>query len=139
MSGPPVPARGRGRGLITLGVVAALLFVASGLLGGLLFASNGDLTRTEKLLAAEEQRSTAAEDKVKTLEAQLRASNDRAGDLQETLQGAEGDRDEQERQKQVIATCLDRFTEALGATSQSEFEKLIKKAEKPCEEAEDYM
>src|SRR6185503_13870184 len=60
MSGPPgmtpygaAPAPRRGRAVLVLALVAALLFVVSGVMTGLFVTKNNELNRTEKRLTAQ--------------------------------------------------------------------------------------
>ncbi|WBB81754.1 hypothetical protein O7606_10545 [Micromonospora sp. WMMD882] len=150
MSGPPgypPPAAAssggrRGRAVLVLAVVAGLLFVLGGVMTGLYLNTSGDLDRTEQTLAA---RTTERDTKVKEIQklsTELQTAKDRLSDTQQDLTGTKNDRDEQARQKKVIANCLEKLTAALtaaAANNKAAYDRATKGLDEVCEEAEDYL
>ncbi|MGS2614490.1 hypothetical protein ACVCAH_08175 [Micromonospora sp. LZ34] len=154
MSGPPgsvppygvAPAAGKGRSVLILAVVAGLLFVLGGVMTGLFVTTSGELDRTEKQMASQvsERDGTIAANakEIEKLKADLQGVQDKLADTEQDLTGTRNDRDEQARQKKVIATCLDKLTTALNAAAagnRSAFDKASKGLDKVCNEAEDYL
>ncbi|WP_406036672.1 hypothetical protein OG799_19685 [Micromonospora sp. NBC_00898] len=155
MSAPPgpvppylAPAAGAGKGRTTLilAVVAGLLFVLGGVMTGLFVTKNSELNRTEKKLTAQvsERDGTIAANKqeMEKLKTDLQSVRDKLADTEQDLTGTKNDRDEQARQKKVIATCLDKLTQAMAAASagnRAAFDKASKGLDKICDEAENYL
>ncbi|SCG66939.1 hypothetical protein GA0070609_4198 [Micromonospora echinaurantiaca] len=154
MSGPPgsvppygaAPAAAKGRTVLVLAVVAGLLFVLGGVMTGLFVTTSGKLDRTEKQMASQvSQRDgtiAANATEIEKLKADLQSVQDKLADTEQDLTGTRNDRDEQARQKKIIATCLDKLTTALNAAAtgnRAAFDKANKGLDKVCNEAEDYL
>ncbi|MEU4335600.1 hypothetical protein AB0F59_13315 [Micromonospora lupini] len=153
MSGPPgmapygaAPAPRRGRAVLVLALVAALLFVVSGVMTGLFVTKNNELNRTEKRLTGQvSQRDgtiAANTTEIAKLKTDLQAMQDKLDNTEQDLTGTRNDRDEQARQKKVIASCLDKLTTALGAAAagnRSAYNAAMKGLDKVCDEAENYL
>lgn len=137
---------GRGPALLVLALVAALLFVVSAVMTGLFVTKNNELNRTERRLTGQvSQRddtiaaNTAEITKLKT---DLQAMQEKLDNTEQDLTGTRNDRDEQARQKVVIASCLDKLTTALGAAAagnKGAYDAAMKDLDKVCNEAEDYL
>ncbi|MFC7545558.1 hypothetical protein [Plantactinospora sp. GCM10030261] len=125
--------------LLVLAGVAGLLLVATVVLTGLFVSKSGALARAERTVAQRDAEVATKRTEIEGLQRDLRAANDKARAAEQDLTGTRNDRDEQQRQKEVISTCLEKLTEALASESQAEFDKNIKVAEKACEEAEKYL
>ncbi|MCX5070500.1 hypothetical protein OOJ91_32165 [Micromonospora lupini] len=153
MSGPPgmapygaAPAPRRGRAVLVLALVAALLFVVSGVMTGLFVTKNNELNRTEKRLTSQvSQRDgtiAANTTEIAKLKTDMQAMQDKLDNTEQDLTGTRNDRDEQARQKKVIASCLDKLTTALGAAAagnRSAYNAAMKGLDKVCDEAENYL
>ncbi|MEU7844198.1 hypothetical protein AB0B39_24900 [Micromonospora sp. NPDC049114] len=153
MSGPPgmapygAPAAPRrGRAVLVLALVAALLFVVSGVMTGLFVTKNNELNRTEKRLTGQvSQRDgtiAANTTEIAKLKTDLQALQDKLDNTEQDLTGTRNDRDEQARQKKVIASCLDKLTTALGAAAagnKGAYDAAMKGLDKVCDEAENYL
>ncbi|MET8278173.1 hypothetical protein [Micromonospora sp. NPDC005174] len=153
MSGPPgmtpygaAPAPRRGRAVLVLALVAALLFVVSGVMTGLFVTKNNELNRTEKRLTAQvsERDGTIAANtsEIGKLKTELQVMQDKLDNTEQDLTGTRNDRDEQTRQKKVIASCLDKLTTALGAAAagnKGAYDAAMKGLDKVCDEAENYL
>ncbi|MDG4759344.1 hypothetical protein [Micromonospora sp. WMMD710] len=152
MSAPPgmppygAPPAGRSRTVLVLAVVAALLFVVSGVMTGLFVTKNSELNRTEKRLTGQvSQRDgtiRANTTEIAKLRTDLQAMQDKLDNTEQDLTGTRNDRDEQARQKKVIASCLDKLTTALGAAAagnKGAYDSAMKGLDKVCDEAENYL
>ncbi|WP_329108553.1 hypothetical protein OG792_07820 [Micromonospora sp. NBC_01699] len=142
--GPPPPvAGGRRRTVLVLSIVVALLFSVGAVMTGLFVTKNNELTRTERELGGQvadrDTRLAANSREIERLNRGLEAANDRIKAVEQDLTGTKNDRDEQARQKAVIANCLDLFSKAMTATSESAFKKAIDEADKVCAEADGYL
>ncbi|MEU5940025.1 hypothetical protein ABZ807_12700 [Micromonospora sp. NPDC047548] len=144
--GAPAPGVGKGRTVLILAVVAGLLFVLSGVMSGLFVAKSNELDNTERRLSgqvSERDGTIAANTKeMEQIRAELQGAQDKLADTQQDLTGTRNDRDEQARQKKVIASCLDKLTTALAAAAannKSAFDKASKGMDKVCDEAENYL
>lgn len=144
--GPPAAGGGKGRTTLILAVVAGLLFVLGGVMTGLFITKNSELNRTEKRLTAQvsERDGTIAANKqeIDKLKTDLQTVQDKLADTEQDLTGTKNDRDEQARQKKVIASCLDKLTTAIAAASvgdKAAFDKANKGLDKVCDEAENYL
>ncbi|MEU7933015.1 hypothetical protein [Micromonospora echinofusca] len=145
--GAPAPSGpGKSHKVLILAVVAGLLFVLGGVMTGLFVSTTNELDRTEKKMASEvSQRdgTIAANGKeIEKLKTDLQAVRDKLGDTEQDLTGTRNDRDEQARQKKVIASCLDKLTTALAAAAngnKSAYDKAIQGMDKVCNEAEKYL
>ncbi|WP_433553263.1 hypothetical protein ACQP08_08290 [Micromonospora zamorensis] len=145
--GPPVAlAAGRGRAVLVLALVAALLFVVSGVMTGLFVTKNNELNRTEKRLTGQvSQRDgtiAANATEITRLKADLGTMQAKLDNTEQDLTGTRNDRDEQARQKTVIASCLDKLTTALGAAgagNKAAYDAAMKGLDKVCDEAENYL
>ncbi|NES12925.1 MULTISPECIES: hypothetical protein [Micromonospora] len=151
MSGPPgpvppygAPAAGAGKGRTTLilAVVAGLLFILGGVMTGLYVSTNGKLDKAEKQVSQQSGTITANQQEIDKLKADLQSVQDKLSDTQQDLTGTKNDRDEQARQKKVIASCLDKLTTALRAASRGDkagFDAASKGMDKVCDEADNYL
>ncbi|MFC0508721.1 hypothetical protein [Micromonospora costi] len=144
--GPPAPAAGRGRAVLVLALVAGLLFVLGGVMTGLYVTKSSELDRTERRLTAQvgERDGTIAANarEIEKLKVDLQTVRDKLSDTEQDLTGTRNDRDEQARQKKVIANCLDKLTTALGAAAagnKGEYDKAMSGLDKVCDEAENYL
>ncbi|MEV4661313.1 hypothetical protein AB0J85_05135 [Micromonospora echinofusca] len=145
--GAPAPGGpGKSHKVLILAIVAGLLFVLGGVMTGLFVSTTNELDRTEKKMASEvSQRdgTIAANGKeIEKLKTDLQAVRDKLGDTEQDLTGTRNDRDEQARQKKVIASCLDKLTTALAAAAngnKSAYDKAIQGMDKVCNEAEKYL
>lgn len=140
---PSAATRGKGRVVLVLSLVAALLFVVGGLMSGLYIAKSSELDRTERTLRAQVSERDAELDaqakEVERLKRELETANDKVAAVQQDLTGTKNDRDELERQKQVISRCFDLLGKAATATTRSAYDKAIKEANKVCDEADRYL
>ncbi len=150
MSGPPgyPPATtsggggGRGRAVLVLAIVAGLLFVLGGVMTGLYLNTSGDLERTEKNLVARTTDRDTRVKEVEKLKGELQTAKDKLTDTQQDLTGTKNDRDEQARQKKVIANCLEKLTTALAAAAannKAAYDQAVKGLDAVCDEAEKYL
>ncbi|SCL47898.1 hypothetical protein [Micromonospora peucetia] len=145
--GAPVSGgAGKSHKVLVLALVAGLLFVLGGVMTGLYVTTNSELGRTEKKMANEvSQRDgtiTANGKEIEKLKADLQGVRDKLGDTEQDLTGTRNDRDEQARQKKVIANCLDKLTTALAAAANNNkaaYDKAIQGMDKVCNEAEKYL
>lgn len=144
--GQATPGTGKGRTVLILAIVAGLLVVLGAVMTGLFVAKNSELNRTQRQLTGQiSERDATIDTKAKEIEKLkigLQTAQDKLADVEQDLTGTRNDRDEQVRQKEVIATCLDKLTTALGAAAagnKSAFDKANKGLEKICDEAEDYL
>ncbi|GIF73106.1 hypothetical protein [Asanoa siamensis] len=136
---PMAPPKQRRTAVLVLSIVTAFLFIASGLLGGLLVAQRGETSRANTEIAAQRDEITAKTKKLDEMEANLNAVNSENLLKGQELEGSKNDRNEQERQKKVVAKCLDLLMDAFSADTESQFDKRIAAAEKTCDEADRYM
>ncbi|WP_422738973.1 hypothetical protein ACN263_06855 [Micromonospora sp. WMMD729] len=153
MSGPPgmapygaAPAPRRSSAVLVLALVATLLFLVSGVMTGLFVTKNNELNRTEKRLTSQvSQRDgtiAANTTEIGRLKTELQVMQDKLDNTEQDLTGTRNDRDEQARQKKVIASCLDKLTTALGAAAagnKSKYDAAMKGLDKVCDEAENYL
>ncbi|WP_435205990.1 hypothetical protein [Micromonospora sp. bgisy143] len=153
MSGPPgmapygaAPAARRSRAVLVLALVATLLFLVSGVMTGLFVTKSNELNRTEKRLNSQvSQRDgtiAANTTEIGRLKTELQVMQDKLDNTEQDLTGTRNDRDEQARQKKVIASCLDKLTTALGAAAagnKSKYDAAMKGLDKVCDEAENYL
>ncbi|WBB70240.1 hypothetical protein [Micromonospora sp. WMMD812] len=144
--GPAAPVARKGRAVLILALVAGLLFVLGGVMTGLYVTKGNELDRTERRLTgqvSERDGTIAANAKeIEKLKTDLQGVQDKLADTEQDLTGTRNDRDEQARQKKVIADCLDKLTTALGAASvgnKAEYDKAMKGLDKVCDEAENYL
>lgn len=150
-AGPPMfgvpygagPARARpGRTVLILAVVAGLLFITGAVMTGLFLNTAGDLNRAEKQLSQRDATIAANTEELDEVKVDLLRTQDALANAQQDLTGTQNDRDEQARQKEVIATCLDRLTTALAAAAigdRKAHEKANEDLEEVCAEAENYL
>lgn len=152
MSAPPgaappygAPAAGAGKGRATvliLALVAGLLFVLGGVMTGLYVNTNGKLHKSEQTVSQRNGTIAANQQEIDKLKADLQSVRDKLSDTQQDLTGTKNDRDEQARQKRVIASCLDKLTAAIAAASRGDkaaFDRANKGLDKVCDEAENYL
>ncbi|HEV7711629.1 MAG TPA: hypothetical protein VGP16_25810 [Asanoa sp.] len=135
---PAQPSKPRRTGLIALAIVAALLFASGGVLGGLLVAQRGETDRARTEIAAQKQKIAEHETEIDKLKVNLDSVNSKNLLTEQELDGSKNDRAEQERQKKVVAKCLDLLLDVFASTSQSQVEKRLKAADKTCDEADRY-
>ncbi|GGO26251.1 hypothetical protein [Micromonospora parathelypteridis] len=156
MSAPPAmapaygpagaPSTGRRPAVLVLALVVALLFVVSAVMTGLFVTKNNELNRTEKRLTGQvSQRDdtiAASTAEITKLNTDLQAMQQELDNTEQDLTGTRNDRDEQARQKTVIASCLDKLTTALGAAAagnRGAYDAAMKDLDKVCNEAENYL
>ncbi|WFF09314.1 hypothetical protein O7622_12505 [Micromonospora sp. WMMD1076] len=138
------PATGGGRkwAALVLGLVAALLFVFGGVMTFLYVSTDGDLDKSRQTVSQRDGTISANQQEIDKLKGELKAIQERLSDTQQDLTGTKNDRDEQARQKKVIANCLDKLTTAMAAASRGDraaFEAASKGLDKICDEAENYL
>ncbi|MFG2055132.1 hypothetical protein ACGFI9_13965 [Micromonospora sp. NPDC048930] len=145
-SAPPYPApsagAGKGRTALILAVVAGLLFILGGVMTGLYVTTNGKLEKAEKQVSQRDGTIAANQQEIDKLKADLQSVRDKLADTEQDLTGTKNDRDEQARQKKVIASCLDKLTTALRAASRGDkagFDAASKGMDKVCDEADNYL
>ncbi|MEH1100080.1 hypothetical protein [Micromonospora sp. CPCC 205561] len=143
---PSSGGAGRSHKVLILAVVAGLLFVLGGVMTGLFVSTSSELDRTEKKMASEiSQRDgtiSANGKEIEKLKVDLQTVRDKLGSTEQDLTGTRNDRDEQARQKKVIATCLDKLTTALAAAAngnKAAYDRAIQGMDKVCNEAEKYL
>ncbi|MGW4465361.1 hypothetical protein [Micromonospora sp. NPDC004704] len=140
---PPPPAGGKRRTVLVLSIVVALLFTVGAVMTGLFVTRSNELNRTERELTGQvadrDTRLAANSREIERLNRGLEAANDRIKAVEQDLTGTKNDRDEQARQKAVIANCLDLFSKAMTASSESAFKKALEEADKVCAEADGYL
>ncbi|MFD2764751.1 hypothetical protein, partial [Micromonospora eburnea] len=151
MSAPPgvvppygAPAAGgrRGRSTLVLALVAGLLLVLGGVMTGFYVNTNGKLHVSEKKVSQRDGTIEANRQEIDKLKADLQSVRDKLADTEQDLTGTKNDRDEQARQKKVIANCLDKLTTGLAAASRGDkaaFDKATKGLDKICDEADNYL
>jgi hypothetical protein len=153
-SGPPAgpyttagPAPARGRPIVPiLAITAALLFVLGGVMTGLFIWKSGELDSTRKDLTAQvEERDTTIDTKngeITKLQGDLDKAQDDLDKTKQTLTGTQNDRDQVEKEKQVIARCLTLFSQSMDAAvdgDRATVNRLSGELEKACTEAEKYV
>lgn len=133
---------GRGRTTLILALVAGLLLVLGGVMTGLYVTTNGKLTSAERQVSQRDGTISANQREIEKLKGEVKAVQERLADTEQDLTGTKNDRDEQARQKKVIANCLDKLTTAITAASRGDkagFEAANKGLDKICDEAENYL
>jgi hypothetical protein len=102
----------------------------------LFVVSAGDAKKKEDSLSAQ----LAQRDKELTdSKAQLESKVADLAKVQQDLDGSKAATAEQTRQKEAVGKCLNLLYKALAARTVSAFNKAIKAAEKPCDEADKYV
>ncbi|MET8834252.1 hypothetical protein ABZV78_10080 [Micromonospora sp. NPDC004540] len=152
MSAPPGPVPpygapaaaggGKGRAALILAIVAGLLLVLGGVMTGLYVTTNGKLHKAEQQVSQRDGTITANRQEIDKLKGDLQTVRDKLADTEQDLTGTKNDRDEQARQKKVIASCLDKLTTAIAAASRGDkaaFDRANKGLDKVCDEAENYL
>ncbi|MEU5526028.1 hypothetical protein ABZ744_03715 [Micromonospora chersina] len=140
--GAPAAGGGKGRAALILGIVAGLLLVLGGVMTGLYVTTNGKLHKAEQQVSQRDGTITANRQEIDKLKGDLQTVRDKLADTQQDLTGTKNDRDEQSRQKKVIASCLDKLTKAIAAASRGDkaaFDAANKGLDKVCDEAENYL
>ncbi|MGW9195682.1 hypothetical protein [Micromonospora chersina] len=140
--GAPAAGGGKGRAALVLGIVAGLLLVLGGVMTGLYVTTNGKLHKAEQQVSQRDGTITANRQEIDKLKGDLQTVRDKLADTQQDLTGTKNDRDEQARQKKVIASCLDKLTTAIAAASRGDkaaFDAANKGLDKVCDEAENYL
>ncbi|MFG2166429.1 hypothetical protein [Micromonospora chersina] len=140
--GAPAAGGGKGRAALILGIVAGLLLVLGGVMTGLYVTTNGKLHKAEQQVSQRDGTITANRQEIDKLKGDLQTVRDKLADTQQDLTGTKNDRDEQARQKKVIASCLDKLTTAIAAASRGDkaaFDAANKGLDKVCDEAENYL
>ncbi|MFG3600046.1 hypothetical protein [Micromonospora chersina] len=140
--GAPAAGGGKGRAALILGIVAGLLLVLGGVMTGLYVTTNGKLHKAEQQVSQRDGTITANRQEIDKLKGDLQTVRDKLADTQQDLTGTKNDRDEQARQKKVIASCLDKLTTAIAAASRGDkaaFDAANKGLNKVCDEAENYL
>ncbi|SCG76970.1 hypothetical protein GA0070213_11772 [Micromonospora humi] len=133
---------GRGRSTVVLALVAGLLLVLGGVMTGLYVTTDGKLDRAERQVSQRDGTISANQREIEKLRGEMKTVQDRLADTEQDLTGTKNDRDEQARQKKVIASCLDKLTTAIAAASRGDkaaFEAANKGLDKVCDEAENYL
>ncbi|MFG1676712.1 hypothetical protein [Micromonospora sp. NPDC049282] len=133
---------GRGRTTLILALVAGLLFVLGGVMTGLYVTTDGKLEKAERQVSQRDGTISANQREIEKLKGEMKTVQDRLADTEQDLTGTKNDRDEQARQKKVIASCLDKLTTAIAAASRGDkaaFEAANKGLDKVCDEAENYL
>lgn len=128
--------------MVVLAVVAGLLFLAGGVMTGLFLTTTGDLNRAEERISAQEATIAATAAELEQVKVDLQRSQETLARTQQDLTGTQNDRDEQARQKEVIANCLDQLSTALAAAAfgdEKAFEEANEGLEEVCEEADEYL
>jgi hypothetical protein len=143
---PPVSVRPEGRRVLLLAIAAGVLFVVGAMMTGLFVAKSSQADRTERQLTAKvaDRDATIAANggEIERLKRDLEAANDKLGTVEQDLSGTKNDRDEQQRQKQVIGRCLDQLNTALGAAAahnRAAYDKAAKGLDQVCNEAQRYL
>lgn len=127
---------------MVLGVVAGLLLVFGGVMTGLFVVTGNELDSVEKKLATSVSQGEDRTKELERLRGELQTAKNRLADTEQDLTGTRNDRDEQARQKRVIADCLNRLTTALdaaGRNDQSGFSRATQGMTRICNEAERYL
>ncbi|MFR9774976.1 hypothetical protein ACL02O_02830 [Micromonospora sp. MS34] len=140
--GVPAGGAGKGRTTLILALVAGLLFILGGVMTGLYVTTNGKLDKAEKQVSQRDGTIAANQQEIDKLKADLQSVRDKLSDTEQDLTGTKNDRDEQARQKKVIASCLDKLTSALRAASRGDkagVDAASKGMDKVCDEAENYL
>ncbi|MET8908585.1 hypothetical protein [Micromonospora sp. NPDC004551] len=140
--GAPAAGGGKGRAALILGIVAGLLLVLGGVMTGLYVNTNGKLHKSEQQVSQRDGTITANRQEIDKLKGDLQTVRDKLADTQQDLTGTKNDRDEQARQKKVIASCLDKLSKAIAAASRGDkaaFDAANKGLDKVCDEAENYL
>ncbi len=138
----PTGSAGKGRATLILAIVAGLLFILGGVMTGLYVTTNGKLDKAEKQVSQRDGTIAANQQEIDKLKADIQSVRDKLADTEQDLTGTQNDRDEQARQKKVIATCLDKLTTALRAASRGDkaaFDAASKGMDKVCDEADNYL
>jgi hypothetical protein len=142
----PAAKSGAGRNVLVLAIVAGLLLVLSGVMTGLYVAKSSDLDATERTLtsrvAERDTTITTNKTEIDRLTKELQTAKDKLGNVEQDLTGTKNDRDQQLKEKQVIAKCLDQLTTALSAAAsgnRTAYNNAIKGLDKVCNEAEKYL
>jgi hypothetical protein len=143
--GGPAPARGRPTVLI-LGVAAALFFVLGGVMAGLFLTKSNELDTTRKDLTAQvnerDSTITGKNDEITKLQGELDKAKSDLDQTKQTLTGTQNDRDQIEKEKQVIARCLTLFSQSMDAAlagDRAGVNRLSGPLDKACTEAEKYV
>ncbi|MGC4805557.1 hypothetical protein [Micromonospora sp. DT233] len=146
--GPATPASGGRRKptVLILALVAGLLFVLGGVMTGLYVTKGNELDSTRQRLTAQVSERdgtiTANKAEIEKLKKDLQGVRDKLSDTEQDLTGTRNDRDEQARQKKVIANCLNKLTTALNAAAannKAAYDKATQGLNKVCDEAENYL
>ncbi|MGC4896492.1 hypothetical protein [Micromonospora sp. DT31] len=133
---------GRGRAALVLGIVAGLLFVLGGVMTFLYVSTNGDLDRSKQQVSQRNGTIATNQQEIEKLKGELKTVRERLSTTEQDLSGTKNDRDEQTRQKRIIANCLEKLTTALSAASRGDkaaFDAASKGLDKICNEAERYL
>ncbi|WP_026184255.1 hypothetical protein [Salinispora vitiensis] len=146
MSGPPFGTAAGGvrpaRATVILAVVAGLLFLTGGVMTGLFVNTTGDLNRAEERISEQDVTIEATSVELEQVKVDLQRAQETLARTQQDLTGTQNDRDEQARQKEVIASCLDKLNTALTAAAFGDaeaFEEANEGLEEVCAEADDYL
>ncbi|NUR94787.1 MAG: hypothetical protein HOV67_05945, partial [Kribbellaceae bacterium] len=133
---PAAPAKPKRLGVILLSVLSGVLALALIGVTTLYFVSAGDAKKKQDSLSAQ---LTDRNKELTDTKAQLEA---KAADLtkaQQDLEGSKAATAEQTKEKEAVAKCLNLILSALSARTVSDFNKKVKAAEKPCDEADKYV
>ena len=136
--GQPEPAR-KGRSALIFGIIAALLFVSTGVFAGLYVVKSGDYTK--KVNAAKTQQA-ADQSQISDLRTQLKAANDKYDELSQRQSGTQNQLDEITKEKQTISKCLNLLYEAASAAAagdKTKYNSLLPQMNAACDEANKYL
>jgi Skp family chaperone for outer membrane proteins len=132
----PAPAK-RGRtAVILLSTLSGLLVL--GLIGmtTLFVVSAGQAKKKEDTLTAQ---LNAANRELSNTKLDLQAKASDLSKLQQDLDGSKAATAEQAKEKEAVGKCLDLIYKVLSARTLSDFNKRLKAADKPCDEADKYV
>jgi Skp family chaperone for outer membrane proteins len=136
---PPAPVKTAKPGrlaVILLSVLSGLLVLALVGVTTLFFVNAGNARKKQDALTSQ----LADRDKQLTdLQKQLETKAADLTKLQQDLDGSKAATAEQTKEKEAVAKCLDLIYDVLAASTVSEFNKRLKAADKPCDEADKYV
>ena len=136
----------RGRSTLILAIVAGLLFVLGGVMTGLFVAKNSELSSTKQDLGAQltskDSTISTNEKDIAKLRDDLTKAQNELEDTKQVLGGTRKDRDQIEKEKQVISRCLTLFTQsinAIAAGDRATFQRITPERQRVCAEASKYL
>jgi chromosome segregation ATPase len=141
---PPPPKRGQLP--LILGIVAALLFITSGIMTGLYITKSGDLSDTQKRMTEQvSQRDdtiAAKTTEADQLKRDLTAANEKLSQTERDLTGTQNAKEQTEKEKAIIADCLNKvnaFITALANGDTAAAQRAAQATEAPCNEARKFL